>query len=85
MSSFVLEVLSAVRSVVSGELAEQPPAVAGETVDGAAVKSNEKDVAALRDGFLEWGMTYALDNLARASENDVFPQALQQLQVGLRR
>lgn len=72
MSNFVLEVLSAVRYLVSGELAERSPAVAGETGKG---------LVALRDGFLEWGMTYTLDNLARAMENNVFPQALEQLQV----
>lgn len=75
MSSFVLEVLSAVREIASRELAEQSPAVAGEAA---------KDLVSLRDGFLEWGMTYALDNLARAMDNDVFPHALQQLQVECR-
>lgn len=35
----------------------------------------------LAEGFLEWGVRYALENLARAQDNDVFPEMMEQLQV----
>lgn len=35
----------------------------------------------LVEGFLEWGVRYALDNLARAQDNEVFPLVVNLLQV----
>lgn len=41
--------------------------------------SAEKDLV---EGFLEWGTGYALNNLARAQDNDGFAAVVEQLQVG---
>ena len=41
--------------------------------------SAEKDLV---EGFLEWGTGYALNNLARAQDNDGFASVVEQLQVG---
>lgn len=35
----------------------------------------------LAEGFLQWGVKYALENLARAQDNEVFPLVMEQLQV----
>lgn len=37
----------------------------------------------LVEGFLKWGMKYALENLARAQDNEVFPLVVEQLQVNV--
>lgn len=35
----------------------------------------------LVEGFLDWGVKYALENLARAQDNEAFPLVIAQLQV----
>lgn len=44
----------------------KPPSVEGDLVEG----------------FLEWGTGYALNNLARAQDNDSFASVVEQLEVG---
>lgn len=44
----------------------KPPSVEGDLVEG----------------FLEWGTGYALNNLARAQDNDGFASVVEQLEVG---
>lgn len=94
MSNFVLEIFKSVRQLAAAAAAEAPNGVIAD--DDAAAPPGTVSAGTLlpRDspagpeshgplvaGFLDWGVRYLLDNLARALDNDAFAPLVEQLQV----
>lgn len=66
----------------------RPPAEGATTMVGGTIFPEKTPLARdghgvdLVEGFLEWGVRYLLNNLARALDNDAFAPLVEQLQVG---
>lgn len=73
---------------LGGETQYLPPPPTREESEGIVESSKALPLSppaaleeGLAEGFLEWGVRYALENLARAQDNGVFPRVVEQLQV----
>lgn len=95
MSNFVLDIIKAVRQLASaspattGDRTKPSPGCLADTPAGALEAKLPRGVPPLSEGvavdlvegFLEWGVRYLLDNLARALDNAAFAPLVEELQA----
>lgn len=94
MSNFVLDIIKAVRQLASaspaittGDSTKSSPGCLTDTPAGALETKSPRGAPPLSEGvdlvegFLEWGVRYLLDNLARALDNDAFAPLVEELQA----